>query len=379
MADNIDDEYDEDAMRYEEERLAKIQRNRARLAALGLDKSKIGEQTDENGNIVPKQKKVKKKQSLDNNDRRSSQRLKSKEPISYTFTNTGVYSPTAVTNSAKKNNKRKRNETPVRKTPRRRRGYTANAVATPEQTSDETTTSGQIRTRSATKKSRVNYFETSMKEDIMDNMMKSDVQQPVIMFTQEVEASDDYYAYMSIIQSLSGIIEKEDITKCTHLISYEMKRTVKHLCALGLNVMAVHPDWLKSSVAFGTWVDEYEYLVVFRAGEKMRQAVANAQIKGVFDNHSFFVTENVTPKKPLLEKIIECNGGNVIQDLSADSVPTTETFHIITSPEDISKISDIPKEATVHSAEFILYSVYSQEIDLEKHAYSLYVTEKTNQ
>jgi len=350
---------------YEQERLKKVERNRSRLAALGLDSVKIGKKEESESEV--KQKKTKpKEKSAALSEKRTSERLKTKTPQVYNYDQLMRETIKLGIEAKKKNisNRRTRNEDEFVPYVRRRRGYTQWLAKQESVGSTINPFSGQRSSARLKKKRRRDYsqFDSTFNEFVTDMLTKSDIERPSIMFTQDVESSDDYNSYLDIVSNLGGSIEQEDITKVTHLISTEFKRTMKHLCAIGLCIKIMQPDWILASNYFGTWVEESQFLL--ETPSQIEIAIINAQTRKLFENHTFLITPNVSPEPSVLEKIIVSNGGTVIQDLNQEK---DGTFHIISCTKDLDYLkqhvlnnAELMKTAIIHESEFVIQSAYTQ-------------------
>lgn len=282
---------------YERERLAKIERNKSRLAALGLHNVKIGENDSQQTPTTSSAKKEKKQQQTPSStERRVSSRLKLKQPATYNY-NELVKKQTKMEeefgggNSTSSQKKRKKK---VKESPRpvmvRRRGYSERLANSPsvltiddddeEDDGERTSTPGR-RTSERLKKKRRTFaqFDLSVDERLLDRLTKSDNQSPVIMFTQEVLTSEKCDLYVNVIEALGGTVEYEDITKCTHLISTQFRRSIRHLCAIGLALRVMNVKWFSASNSFGAWVEESQFLL--KAPTAVEIALANAQSKKI--------------------------------------------------------------------------------------------------
>lgn len=382
---------------YELERLKKIERNKSRLAALGLVDVKIGQKekkatdggddhTDgssnsDNTHQTPPKREKQQQLNTSPMEKRSSDRLKSKTRTTYNYSELERQKRQEEKEQKQQKNKRggrrsSTNNSLDASTPRRRRGYTEWASKQESVGSRIELGSGRRSSERLKKKRRKDYsqFDISFSEKLTDSWTKSENQNPIIMFTQEVEAMDEYDTYLDILDSLEGSIEVEDVSKITHLISTQYKRTVKHLCAIGVCAKVMHPDWILASRSFGAWVEESPFLLEGPA--EVEEALARSLEHNLFENHTFFITENVAPKRDLMSKIITCNGGTVIADLSSEerTKVTNDELHIISSQQDLQYIrdnilndSELARIARIHESEFVIHSVYTQQVDWNSH------------
>lgn len=427
---------------YERERLAKIERNKSRLAALGLNTFKIGADDSQppppDTPTTAKKKAAAAESTPASSEKRTSSRLKDKQPVTYAYKELAKrqqqkqLSPASITPTSKKKHKKSVTPSPATdSTVRRRRGYservknqqaspaTARAVSPPP--------SGRRHSERLAKKRRTSYhgiggggdenddgsdvehytFSLSDGDDDEQTMATtrktlsltpSSNQHPSIMFTSEISSKK----YEKIIRSLGGTIEYDDISKATHLISAHVKRSIKHLCAIGRSIHILTEQWFTASKKSGYWLEEAPFLL--RNGDQRESittttttetetdtdTASSSEHQPVFQNQYFFVTDSVVPPKHEMEQVIVCSGGVILTDFTSPSLSaihkqsddtTGIVIHVISCEADLSNLQQkcwkqfcaakVQHERTkndswmVHEPEYVLSSVFNQSIDLE--------------
>eukprot|EP01059_Diplonema_ambulator_P032585 TRINITY_DN6469_c0_g1_i1.p1 TRINITY_DN6469_c0_g1~~TRINITY_DN6469_c0_g1_i1.p1 ORF type:complete len:617 (+),score=155.30 TRINITY_DN6469_c0_g1_i1:610-2460(+) len=136
------------------------------------------------------------------------------------------------------------------------------------------------------------------------------------------------------ITSMGGSVVTEPI-KCTVLITNEIKRTVKLLCAMSVCDAIVPIDWLDKCIAEDRWVPTDDFMFKNTAIEKkfgfnLKKALDRTSKNPVFSGLTFVLSPNVFPQDPSnlgLRDIIECGAGKVHKGKGApkDSIVLTLT------------------------------------------------------
>ena len=80
---------------------------------------------------------------------------------------------------------------------------------------------------------------------------------PVIMMTGYESPPD-----VKLVKELGGVLTNK-VSECTVLITDKIRRTSKFLCALGLGIPIVSPNWLVQSKMTKTFLGNYYYLFFF--------------------------------------------------------------------------------------------------------------------
>jgi hypothetical protein len=220
-------------------------------------------------------------------------------------------------------------------------------------------------TKSSNCKLNESYIEDSDIEESASQFSK-----PIIMFT----GIPNFEKYEKPIKKLGGKIETENISKVTHLISENIKRTSKFLCAIsnGCNYFLTL-EWLENSIEKKFFVDETFYFIEDIETESkydflLKYSISFSSQKKLFDGFKFFITPNAFPDIFELKKIITYAGGKTI--LEKNQV-TSEMIHliVISSHQDkdfCRKLPFLPR-LNFHTSEFILDSVLKQQMNPKRH------------
>eukprot|EP01080_Neovahlkampfia_damariscottae_P010961 gene10961-3669_t len=168
--------------------------------------------------------------------------------------------------------------------------------------------------------------ETYIEDSDLDDE-KSQFSKPIIMFT----GISNPEKYEKPIRKLGGRIEHENISKVTHIISSNIKRTTKFLCAISNGCKYfLTIDWLENSIKKNYFVQESSYFIDDIETESkydfnLKESILNSSKKKVFEGMKFFLTPNSFPDIFELKKIIKYGRGIVILDKEK---VTNEMIHL---------------------------------------------------
>ncbi|CAK8684726.1 unnamed protein product [Clavelina lepadiformis] len=177
---------------------------------------------------------------------------------------------------------------------------------------------------------------------------------------------------------LQGNVET-NYTRCTHLVSRGVSRTVKFLSCISSCSYVVTPEWIDESFKNKWLLDEGKYLLVDKSAENkfkfsLQETIKRARKAPLFRDCLFCITKRVEPDRKTLKQVVECAGGrvlnkmpqvSVLKQLKAKSAPNNRVF-VVSCPDDETLYKTIKKEGLqVHNAEIILTGVLKQEIDTE--------------
>ena len=111
------------------------------------------------------------------------------------------------------------------------------------------------------------------------------------------------------ITSLGGFLG-EDIKTSTHLVSDQVKRTMKFLCAIGRGTNIVSEDWVKKSKTAKEFLDAEEFTIRDAECEKkyrfsLADSISRVRDSGPFlSGWSIYVSGKCDPKPAQLKEII---------------------------------------------------------------------------
>jgi hypothetical protein len=165
---------------------------------------------------------------------------------------------------------------------------------------------------------------------------------------------------------LLGAKIANSVKECTHLIVDKFRRNIKFFSAICEGKLIVHLDWIKASVAAGSFVDESDYILEDAEAESkynfsLKSTLELVRDKGngsVFSDISFFISNDCEPSKDILKEFIHAAGGKVVQKLPRTS---SENFFCISGQKE--KSSLIKKGFFVFSSELIFSSILRQDLD----------------
>ncbi|XP_053394167.1 mediator of DNA damage checkpoint protein 1-like isoform X2 [Mercenaria mercenaria] len=285
---------------------------------------------------VPKEEKEE-ETSIENNNTSRSQRLKRKESAS--SPNDSQESDLGETPA-----KRQKKKTDNHGTTPKPTGKQASAVSTP---------------RGASTK----QLETSVTHSPTLRKTTVEGSKPKVMFTGVVDEQGE-----KIVKELGGELVSS-VTDCTHLVTDQVRRTVKFLCCLSRGGPIVSPQWLMSSKASGFFLDPAPFLVKDDASERkykfcLAQSIEKAQKDRLFRGYTFKITQSVKPEPQHMKDILKCAGATKFVDKMPDK-PYPPLTVVISCPDDQAQCEPAYKVGIpVMTAEFVLTGILRQEVDL---------------
>ena len=223
-------------------------------------------------------------------------------------------------------------------------------------------------------KTKYNQNESCIEDSDLDDE-QSQFTIPIIMFT----GIPNPEKYENAIKKLGGRIENENISKITHLISTNIKRTTKFLCAISNGCKYfLTIDWLENSIKKKYFLQENSYFIEDIEMESkydfiLKDSIFNANQKKIFEGMKFFITPNTFPNIFELKKIIKYGRGIVILDKEKVSI---EMIHlqIISCEEDKEfcrkQLPYLPR-LNFHTIEFICDCILKQIVNLKRHLLKL--------
>nr|XP_012142278.1 PREDICTED: mediator of DNA damage checkpoint protein 1-like isoform X2 [Megachile rotundata] len=178
--------------------------------------------------------------------------------------------------------------------------------------------------------------------------------------------------YKQLLKKL-GASSVENPNNCTVLVTDQVRRTVKFLCALAQSIPIVSVDWLVESDKVGHFVELENYILKDPAAEakfgfRLRGSLEKAKEHKLLEGYTILLTPKVKPPVPELKTIITSCGGKALVK-PPQSWP--EKALIISCEEDLMNakklLAKAPKNVTVQKTEFILTGILKQELDFTEH------------
>ncbi|XP_050677667.1 uncharacterized protein LOC126974259 [Leptidea sinapis] len=160
-----------------------------------------------------------------------------------------------------------------------------------------------------------------------------------------------------------GAVIVTNVKDCTVVLTSQIKRTCKLLCAFGLGKPIVGPNWVQACVDTSMIVDPWLYLLKDetaekRYGFKLEKTLASKRnfLKGC----NISATPNVSPPENEMKLIVECSGGTWKKG--------GKKWICVSVTADKALWAGLKNDgATVVSKEFILCGVLRQELDIDSY------------
>ncbi|XP_043315074.1 mediator of DNA damage checkpoint protein 1-like [Cervus canadensis] len=190
---------------------------------------------------------------------------------------------------------------------------------------------------------------------------------PKVLFTGVVDARGE-----RTVLALGGSLASS-VAEASHLVTDQIRRTVKFLCALGRGIPILSLAWLHESRKAGCFLPPDEYLVTDPEQEKnfgfsLREALSRARERRLLEGYEIHVTPGVQPPPPQMGEIITCCGGTILASMPRSYKPQRV---VITCSQDFPRCA-IPYRVglPILSPEFLLTGVLKQEVKPEAFAFS---------
>lgn len=157
-----------------------------------------------------------------------------------------------------------------------------------------------------------------------------------------------------------------DVMKCTVVLTMQIKRTFKLLCAVGLGRPIVGTSWVQACVDTRMIVDPWLYLVKDEQAEKRFQFNLDKSLNGkreFLKGYNISSTPSVQPNGSEMKLIVECSGG-----IWKEGGPN---WICVSCIKDQTLWPAIRKRgATIVSTEFILGGVLKQKLDITSNKFT---------
>ncbi|XP_076036973.1 uncharacterized protein LOC143022575 [Oratosquilla oratoria] len=182
---------------------------------------------------------------------------------------------------------------------------------------------------------------------------------PRVMFTGYTDQADE-----KIVVDLGGTLV-DAAQECTVLVTTNIRRTCKFLSIMGRGQPIVSPKWLVASKLAKNFVDPWKYLVRDAESEKkfsfkLATSLKQAKTRKLFDNLSIHVTPKVKPPPDQMKEIVECAGGEYIDNLPKIA---SENFFVVSCADDKKKFTKMKQDGfQIVGTEFILTGLLQQKL-----------------
>ncbi|XP_039756853.1 mediator of DNA damage checkpoint protein 1-like isoform X2 [Pararge aegeria] len=159
-----------------------------------------------------------------------------------------------------------------------------------------------------------------------------------------------------------GAIIVSDVMTCTVVLTMQIKRTFKLLCAVGLGKPIVGPNWVQACADTNMVVDPWLYLLQDEVTERRFKFNLQQSLVGrreFLKGYNLSSTPSVMPSTPEMKLIVECSGGKWKEG--------GPRWICVSTKADRALWPGLKRKgAVVVSTEFILGGVMRQTIDIEK-------------
>ncbi|XP_052742168.1 uncharacterized protein LOC112056307 [Bicyclus anynana] len=162
------------------------------------------------------------------------------------------------------------------------------------------------------------------------------------------------------LQKLGAVIVS-DVMSCTVVLTLEIKRTFKLLCAVGLGKPIVGPNWVQACADTNMIVDPWLYLLQDAAAERKFRFNLQHTLVGrreFLKGYSVSSTPSVLPAAKEMKLIVECSGGKWEEG--------GRNWVCLSTPGDRALWAGLRRRgATIVTSEFVLGGVLRQAVDIE--------------
>ncbi|DAZ93656.1 TPA: hypothetical protein N0F65_012864 [Lagenidium giganteum] len=129
-----------------------------------------------------------------------------------------------------------------------------------------------------------------------------------------VHAIDANYAMQSGYRKARVVKSLDYAAAVTHLVvGKDTKRTIKVLFAIARGAWVVSEAWVFASLEKESWLDEAAFELPMFANKESR---LNDEKRQIFKRMKFFVGSNVDPSREVLQSLIQCAGGEIVNQIS---------------------------------------------------------------
>ncbi|XP_047508103.1 uncharacterized protein LOC125051656 [Pieris napi] len=163
-----------------------------------------------------------------------------------------------------------------------------------------------------------------------------------------------------------GAVLVTDVKACTVVLTLQIKRTFKLLCAVGLGKPVVGRQWVQACIDNNVLVEPWYYLIQDEVSEKR----FNFNLKRTLNSRRNFLkglyisaTPSVMPNAQEMKLIVECSGGKWKEALEAPK----SKWLVVSTPVDKALWPAIKKKGgIIVSNELVLDGVLKQKLEIEQ-------------
>ncbi|OAE35494.1 hypothetical protein AXG93_2189s1280 [Marchantia polymorpha subsp. ruderalis] len=173
------------------------------------------------------------------------------------------------------------------------------------------------------------------------------------------------------VEKLGGLVTCEG-SKCTHVVTMEVRRTLNFCVAISSGAWILSPDWLKVSVKQKRFVAEEPYIL----SDKKFEAKYNTTLRDVIpkakqmpnlllDGLYIYPSPNVHPPVDTISDIIKAAGGQVLATFEeALKLEKKSLGIVLASEEDTEKAMAAAKEGIcTYNSDWLLTCIVKQDLD----------------
>ncbi|GBE78793.1 hypothetical protein SCP_0116860 [Sparassis crispa] len=186
------------------------------------------------------------------------------------------------------------------------------------------------------------------------------------IMTTQLSVSDD----VKQVLTRMGVKMTTKPTECTHLVTNNVVRTEKFLCALPVVQHILSEKWLLASAATKQLLPESDYALVDpeaekKFGFKLAEALRRAHAGKLFAGMTFYATPRIGVDHKLLKNVVTANGGQLSTQTPTARILSGQAHrYVISSPTDVSIWRPLAEQGhAVYTQELILTGALRQEID----------------
>ncbi|XP_053289227.1 mediator of DNA damage checkpoint protein 1 isoform X2 [Pleuronectes platessa] len=161
------------------------------------------------------------------------------------------------------------------------------------------------------------------------------------------------------------------------LVTDQVRRTIKFLCAVAKGIPIVTTCWLEKSGKAGSFLSPHAFVVKDPEQEKkfgfcLQTSLTIARSHLLLQGYEIHVTKSVKPEPAQMKDIISCSGATFLPKMPSSPKPRTV---VISCEEDWSLCGPaVSSSLPVVTAEFILSGILQQKVDLQTHTLPAPVT-----
>ncbi|XP_060936665.1 mediator of DNA damage checkpoint protein 1 isoform X2 [Limanda limanda] len=179
-----------------------------------------------------------------------------------------------------------------------------------------------------------------------------------------------------VLARLGGSMAK-GVADMDCLVTDQVRRTIKFLCAVAKGIPIVSTCWLEKSGKAGSFLSPNAFVVKDPEQEKkfgfcLQTSLTMASSHLLLQGYEIHVTKSVKPDPAQMKDIISCSGAKFLPKMPSSHKPRTV---VISCEEDWSLCGPaVSASLPVVTAEFILSGILQQKVDLQTHALPAPVT-----